>query len=64
MIFGNCDPCGKNRVLHRTEAYGIETYACDECAGGTLDLDDYLDLEPNYFQRLHDSDKAWLERNR
>jgi hypothetical protein len=32
MTFGTCDCCDKpNRVLHRCEAYGIETYACAQC---------------------------------
>lgn len=37
-----CDCCGKKvRRLHATEAYGIETYVCDECYG-----EDEQDEEP------------------
>jgi Zn finger protein HypA/HybF involved in hydrogenase expression len=29
-----CDCCGKRvHRLHHVEAYGLETFACDECAG-------------------------------
>lgn len=43
IIFGECDCCSaKNRVLHRGEVTGIETYACAECSNGHLsyDIDD------------------------
>jgi hypothetical protein len=29
-----CDCCGKLAVLSRCWAYGIETFACDECRDG------------------------------
>lgn len=45
IIFGECDCCSaKNRVLHRGEVTGIETYACQECQYGSL-ADDIDDLE-------------------
>jgi len=28
-----CDCCQKHRVLSRTEAFGIETWACNTCRG-------------------------------
>jgi hypothetical protein len=31
-----CDCCGKLRVLSRCWAFGIETYACDECRGAEV----------------------------
>jgi hypothetical protein len=46
LIFGECDCCTKpNRVLHRCEAYGIETYACAECRHCSLsdDIDEIED---------------------
>lgn len=30
---GECDCCGKMRPLSKCWAYGIETWACDECRG-------------------------------
>lgn len=30
-----CDCCGKLAVLTRCEAFGIETFACDECRDAT-----------------------------
>lgn len=30
---GDCDCCSKYRPLSRCWAYGIETWACDECRG-------------------------------
>ena len=45
LIFGECDCCGTpNRVLHRCEVTGIETYACAICRNGELS-DDIDDLE-------------------
>jgi hypothetical protein len=33
MMFA-CDCCNAQvRRLHHVEAYGLETFACDECAG-------------------------------
>jgi len=38
MAFGQCDCCGRSNVsLGRTEAYGIETYACAHCFGYPAD---------------------------
>lgn len=35
-----CDVCGAwVRRLHQTEAYGIETYACDACTGSDPEED-------------------------
>jgi hypothetical protein len=34
---GECDCCGGQRPLTRCWAYGIETYACEECRGGDPD---------------------------
>ena len=46
MTFGTCDCCDKqNRVLHRGEVTGIETYACAECHWGGHLSDDLDDLE-------------------
>lgn len=52
MTFGECDACGKLRVLHHSIAYGIETSACAECIGGDLDDDfyDYFDLAERYIR--------------
>lgn len=33
MTDGDCDCCGRMRPLTRCWAYGIETFACDECLG-------------------------------
>lgn len=34
---GECDCCGKRRLLSRCWPSGIETYACDECRGESDD---------------------------
>lgn len=44
LTFGECDCCGKVRVLHNIVAYGIEISACTICRGGNLS-DDIDDLE-------------------
>lgn len=32
-VIAECDCCGQMRALERCWAYGIETFACDECRG-------------------------------
>lgn len=40
-VIGECDVCcNRNRLLHFRIAYGIETYACDECCGDDPDEDE------------------------
>lgn len=31
----DCDCCGRRRVVYRCWAFGIETYACEECHEAT-----------------------------
>ena len=40
---GQCDCCGRQRELSRVWAFGIETFACEECRGNDDDyaMNDY-----------------------
>lgn len=40
-----CDCCGYFRPLSRTWAYGIETFACDQCRGWPADEQDEDDVQ-------------------
>jgi hypothetical protein len=44
MIFGQCDCCGNNRLLRRTMASAMETYACGWCRHSDM-LDDIDELQ-------------------
>jgi hypothetical protein len=62
MIFGECDCCAKpNRVLHRGEVTGIETYACAECRGSSLsdEIDDLEDEIERCVQARPESGEQW-----
>lgn len=61
IIFGECDYCtAKNRMLHKGEVTGIETYACAECYGRELadDVDDLQD-EIERLRPLAETGEQW-----
>jgi len=31
-VIADCDCCGERRPVTKSQAYGIETWACDECS--------------------------------
>lgn len=53
MIFGECDNCGKKRLLRQSNSYGIETCGCTKCHGGDLS-DDEAELSEEMISLIHE----------